>query len=153
MSCKSFPRSRGCQISSLMAKASLACLPVGITGAVLAAFVGMAVGPATAAAATSGTAMTFRHADPAHEPAISPLSNPGSLLVTDNALFSDPAGTVGLSNYIAPGPQSSWVDGSTQNALPAGANEMYNDGSVRWVPLSNIHVHMCMATAPIYFGW
>jgi prepilin-type N-terminal cleavage/methylation domain-containing protein len=99
----------------------------------------------------SGTQMVFRHADPAHEPAINAQSNPGSLLVTDNALFSNVLGTVGLSNYGVQGAQSNWVDGTTQNALPAGANEMYNDGSVRWVPMSNIQTHMYMAG--IFFGW
>ena len=99
----------------------------------------------------SGTQMVFRNADPAHEPAINPQSNPGSLLVTDNALFSNVLGTLGLSNFGFQGAQSNWVDGTTQNALPAGANEMYNDGSVRWVPLSHIHTHMYMAG--IFFGW
>jgi prepilin-type N-terminal cleavage/methylation domain-containing protein len=99
----------------------------------------------------SGTQMVFRHADPAHEPVINPQSNPGSLLVTDNALFSNVLGTVGLSNFGFTGAQSNWVDGTTQYALPAGANEMYNDGSVRWVPLSKIQTHMYMAG--IYFGW
>ena len=28
------------------------------------------------------------------------------------------------------------------NFLPAGANEMYNDGSVGWVPMSHIKTHV-----------
>ena len=99
----------------------------------------------------NGDGMVFRNADPAHEPAINPQSAPGSLLVTDNALFSNVLGTIGLSNFGFSGPQSNWVDGTTQNALPAGANEMYNDGSVRWVPMSKIKPHVYQAG--IFFGW
>ena len=52
---KSFPKFRGSHSSSLVAKAAIACLPVGMAGAALAAFAGLAVGSATAAAATATT--------------------------------------------------------------------------------------------------
>ncbi len=100
----------------------------------------------------SGTPILFRHADPAHEPALNPQSAPGSLLVTDNALFANVSGTMGLSNaFGVQGVQSNWVDGTMGNFLPAGANEMYNDGSVRWVPMSHIKTHVY--EVGIFFGW
>ncbi len=49
----------------------------------------------------SGTQMLFRHADPAHDPALNPQSAPGYILVTDNAIFANVSGTMGLSNALA----------------------------------------------------
>lgn len=37
-------------------------------------------------------------------------------------------------------PSSNYVGSSPGNALPAGEHEMYNDGSVHWVPMSKIKV-------------
>ncbi|MHB1768860.1 MAG: type II secretion system protein [Phycisphaerae bacterium] len=94
----------------------------------------------------------FLNADPGHEPALNPQSGPGTLLVTDNALFQDPGATTGMANFFAPGANSNHVDGSMGNALPAGEHEMYNDGSVRWVPMSNIKARI-LGPGPLYFGW
>lgn len=98
---------------------------------------------------------SFMNADPAHEPALNPQSGPGTLLVTDNALFSNnftnAGAAMGLANFFASGANSNYVDGSMGNFLPAGSHEMYNDGSVRWVPMSNINPHIFGAS--IYFGW
>ena len=97
----------------------------------------------------------FMNGDPEHEPVLNPQSGPGTLLVTDNALFQSDfttAGTaMGLANFLAPGANSNYVDGSLGNFLPAGEHEMYNDGSVRWVPMSNIKARFYGAN--IYFGW
>ena len=95
-------------------------------------------------------AFGFINADPGHEPALNPQSSPGTLLVTDNALFSGTRASAGLVNYWVPGANSNHVDGS-MGSLPAGEHELYNDGSVRWVPMSNIKVRFF--GAGIYFGW
>lgn len=95
----------------------------------------------------------FINADPGHEPALNPQSAPGSLLVTDNALFQDAGAATGLVNGL-PGvstADSNHVDGSLGNFLPAGSHELYNDGSVRWVPMSNIKSRVY--GAGVYFGW
>ncbi len=101
---------------------------------------------------------TFKNADPAHEPALNPQSSPGTILVTENALFQNFTGTTGFTGVCGP----SWpptaagsvdsdnVDDS-KSAVPAGANEMYNDGSVRWVPMSNIKVRA--SEYGIFWGW
>ena len=103
-----------------------------------------------------GNEWFFLNADPAHEPALNPQSNPGTLLVTDNALFADNftnlGAAVGLANVVAPGANSNYVDEGPGNNLPAGANEMYNDGSVRWVPMSKIKPHI-LGPGGVYFGW
>lgn len=94
----------------------------------------------------------FLNADPGHEPALNPQSNPGSILVTDNALFQDAGATTGITNYNnPPWVSSNHVDGSMGNGLPAGEHELYNDGSVRWVPMSNIKAHVY--GGGVYFGW
>ena len=97
----------------------------------------------------------FLNADPGHEPALNPQSNPGTLLVTDNAMFQDAGATTGKSGWPAAADpyyaDSNYVDGSLGNYLPAGANEMYNDGSVRWVPMSNIKARFY--GSGIYLGW
>ena len=97
----------------------------------------------------------FLNGDPEHEPALNPQSGPGTLLVTDNALFSNnftnAGSAMGLANYLFAGANSNYVDGSLGNYLPAGSHEMYNDGSVRWVPMSKIKPRQTQAG--IYFGW
>ncbi len=98
-----------------------------------------------------GTDWAFINADPGHEPALNPQSGPGTLLVTDNALFAGPRAESGLVNFWVPGAGSNHVDGSIGSNLPAGEHELYNDGSVHWVPMSNIKVRFF--GAGIYFGW
>ncbi|MDA8377859.1 MAG: prepilin-type N-terminal cleavage/methylation domain-containing protein [Planctomycetia bacterium] len=97
----------------------------------------------------------FMNGDPEHEPALNPQSNPGTLLVTDNALFSNnftnADSAMGLANFLFTGANSNYVNGSPGNYLPAGEHEMYNDGSVRWVPISNIKARLYGVN--IYFGW
>ena len=95
------------------------------------------------------------NADPEHEPVLNPQSGPGTLLVTDNALFSNnftnAGSALGLANFLFTGANSNNVDGSLGKFLPAGSHEMYNDGSVRWVPMSNIKAHY--SGAGVFFGW
>ena len=93
--------------------------------------------------------------DPRHQPVLNPQSGPGTLLVTDNALFTDQTGSYGLNSptlWGLPGVYSNYVDEGLGNALPAGEHEMYNDGSVRWVPMSNIKVHFSW-NSTVYQGW
>ncbi len=92
----------------------------------------------------------FQNADPEHEPALNPQSPPGTLLVTDNTLFSDSADTLGF--VTAQGlTASNHVDGSLGNDLPSGEHEMYNDASVRWVPESSIMTRVY--GAGVFYGW
>ncbi len=97
----------------------------------------------------------FMNGDPEHVPALNPQSGSGTLLVTDNALFSNnftnESSAMGLANFLGTGANSNYVDGSLGNYLPAGEHEMYNDGSVRWVPMSNIKARFYGVN--IYFGW
>ncbi|MGC8623980.1 MAG: prepilin-type N-terminal cleavage/methylation domain-containing protein [Phycisphaerae bacterium] len=98
--------------------------------------------------------------DPRHQPALNPQSGGGTLLVTDNALFAKPfleviptQGLTGIFWGVPPdGADSNYADEGPGNALPAGEHEMYNDGSVRWVPLSNIRVHFGWDSL-VYQGW
>ena len=103
-----------------------------------------------------GYKWNFINGDPEHEPALNPQSGPGTLLVTDNALFqnnfTNAGSAMGWANiYFQAGADSNYVDGSMGNYLPAGSHEMYNDGSVRWVPMSKIKARWY--GAGIYFGW
>ncbi len=95
--------------------------------------------------------------DPWHQPALNPQSGSGTLLVTDNALFFDQTGSQGelqsqIWSSLPSTPASNYVDEGLGNALPAGEHEMYNDGSVRWVPMSNIKVHFSW-NSTVYQGW
>ncbi len=97
--------------------------------------------------------------DPQHQPALNPQSGSGTLLVTDNALFTDQTGLQGLAapgtgalTWLPVGAYSNYVDEGMGNALPAGEHEMYNDGSVRWVPMSNIKVRFSWISSA-YEGW
>lgn len=96
--------------------------------------------------------------DPEHQPALNPQSGSGTLLVTDNAFFTGPfigeTPTQGLTGTFVPAGQaaSNYVDGTSGNAMPAGEHEMYNDGSVRWVPMSNIKVRFSWVNVA-YQGW
>ena len=100
----------------------------------------------------------WRNDDPGHEPVLNALSSPGSLLVTESAIFTSWATNVGLvtttglpNSDTANLPASDNVNGVYGPAVPAGIHEMYNDGSVRWVPISNIKVR-CQR-AGYFFGW
>ena len=95
----------------------------------------------------------WRNNDPQHEPALNPQSSPGSLLVTESAIFSSWSTSVGLVTAAGSAdlPASDNVDGNYGPAVPAGIHEMYNDGSVRWVPISDIKVR-CQRAGD-YFGW
>jgi hypothetical protein len=94
--------------------------------------------------------------DPLHVPALNPQSGSGTLLVTDNALFTGSfigvTPTQGLTNFWMTGADSNYADEGLGNALPAGEHEMYNDGSVRWVPMSNIKVRFSWVNIA-YQGW
>ncbi|MHB1767205.1 MAG: type II secretion system protein [Phycisphaerae bacterium] len=98
--------------------------------------------------------------DPLHQPALNPQSGGGTLLVTDNALFVNQTGSQGLTGQQLPWmgmsanwPLSNYVDGTTTGiAMPAGEHEMYNDGSVRWVPMSNIKVRFSWISM-VWQGW
>ncbi|MHB1768862.1 MAG: type II secretion system protein [Phycisphaerae bacterium] len=93
----------------------------------------------------------FTNADPEHEPALNPQSSSGSLLVTDNSMFTDPSATMGYINSWTSIPLSNHVDGTVGNALPAGSHELHNDGSVSWVPMSKIKVRFY--GAGLFWGW
>ena len=99
---------------------------------------------------TSALVGTFYNDDPGHEPAENPQSSGSSILVTDNALFT--GASPPLTGFAAWGSVwSNHVDGSMDNFLPAGEHELYNDGSVSWVPLSRIKVRYSLSG--FYFGW
>lgn len=101
--------------------------------------------------------------DPLHQPALNPQSGSGTLLVTDNALFTGPyvgvAPAQGLTGQQLPWmgmgsnwPLSNYVDEGLGNSLPAGEHELYNDGSVRWVPMSHVKVRFSWINM-VYQGW
>ncbi|MGC9261226.1 MAG: type II secretion system protein [Phycisphaerae bacterium] len=105
---------------------------------------------------------TFYNPDPMHEPAMNPQSSGGSLLVTDLVLYStsptntNPSGTglVGPWYGVGNGPDSNHVDDSSNNSLPAGAHELYNDGSVAWRPISDIKPRWGIkGNTTAMFGW
>lgn len=100
----------------------------------------------------------WRNDDPEHEPVLNALSSPGSLLVTESAIFSSWATNAGLvtsagfpTSDTANLPASDNVTGNYGPAVPSGIHEMYNDGSVRWVPIANIKVRCFRAND--FFGW
>ena len=100
--------------------------------------------------------------DTEHVPALNPQSSPGTLLVTDNALFTGPfigatppqGAVVGqLPGWGSPPlVYSNYVDAGPGNYLPAGEHELYNDGSVQWVPMSKIKVRFSWVSQA-YSGW
>ncbi len=100
--------------------------------------------------------------DPLHQPALNPQSGDGTLLVTDNALFAaayqGAPPTLGGTTEQIPwlnGALSNYVGQNPGNYLPAGEHEMYNDGSVRWVPMSQIRVRFAWfgSSGTAYQGW
>ncbi|MHB1767186.1 MAG: type II secretion system protein, partial [Phycisphaerae bacterium] len=70
----------------------------------------------------------YYHTDTDHEPALNPQSNPGSILVSDDAFVTDPSATVGLEGFPLPGDVASNHVVANDNYLPAGVHELYNDG-------------------------
>lgn len=105
---------------------------------------------------------TFYNPDPLHDPALNPQSEDGSILATDLVLYvpasaatTTPLGLVGPWYGIGEGPDSNNVDDSNaDNALPAGANELYNDGSVSWRPISDIKPRWAIkGNDTAIFGW
>ncbi|MCL5945495.1 MAG: prepilin-type N-terminal cleavage/methylation domain-containing protein [Planctomycetes bacterium] len=93
--------------------------------------------------------------DPLHQPALNPQSGSGTLLVTDNALFTNQTGSQGLLQNVfgdADVSASNYADEGSGDALPAGEHEMYNDGSVTWVPMSSIKVRFSEWDTA-FFGW
>ncbi len=93
--------------------------------------------------------------DTIHVPAANPRSNPGSILVTDNVLFTDQTGQRGLTGFAASGPgvpDSNHVSGTAGHNLPSGSHELYNDGAVVWVPMSQIKPRI-QIQAGLVMGW
>ena len=92
-----------------------------------------------------------------HAPALNPQSNPGSLLVSDIAVITDPSATVGESNVVGllPGPVSNHVF-TSQRAMPDGVHELYNNGAVIWQPRSQIQCRYSFNWAAPqlrYYAW
>ncbi len=95
--------------------------------------------------------------DRPHAPALNPQSNPGSLLVSDIAVVTDPTATVGESSVpgLLAGPVSNHVNVS-QHAMPDGIHELYNDGAVVWQPRSQIQCRYSFNWASPqlqYYAW
>lgn len=89
-----------------------------------------------------------------HVPAANPRSNPGSILLTDEVFFQGPAGLRGLTGFPDGGgtPSSNHVTTANNNDLPVGAHELYNDGAVVWMPMSEIHPRITIQ-AGLVMGW
>lgn len=92
--------------------------------------------------------------DPGHVPALSPISKPGTILVTDMVGFTGPTaplqGQTGEVNFGQPGPLSNHVT-QNNNFLPDGEHELYNGGAVVWQPMSDVQCRFEMAG--MFFGW
>ncbi len=99
----------------------------------------------------SASGWSWYNDDPAHEPALNPQAGPGSILVTDLTAFSGDVVNGGQGMLTNGNPSSNHADGSMPEFEPAGEHELYNDGSVHWVPLSDIKVRC--SRAGYYFGW
>ena len=87
-----------------------------------------------------------------HVPAANPRSNPGDILLTDEVFFNDQTGQVGLMNYPTAGVPSSNHVLTNNDFLPVGAHELYNDGSVVWRSMSQIHPRIIIQGGLI-MGW
>ena len=76
--------------------------------------------------------------DPTHQPSTGPNDSPGSILVTDQVDFAHRPSLPPYVGFVqGRQPWSNEVD-DLSTGLPAGAHELYNDGSVRWVDLSDL---------------
>jgi hypothetical protein len=72
--------------------------------------------------------------------------------LTDEVFFQGPAGLRGLTDWSTPGVASSNHVLTNDYALPVGAHELYNDGAVVWMPMSQIHPMMTIQ-AGLIMGW
>lgn len=93
----------------------------------------------------------YYNEDPAHEPALNPRSSPGSILVTDDAFFTNQFATAGAPPNPSAGSFLSNHVSENNNALPAGEHELYNDGAVIWQPMSQIKCRTQQYNE--YMGW
>ena len=87
-----------------------------------------------------------------HHPAENPRSNPGDILMSDDVFFQDTAGLMGVTGWPAAGVPASNHVVTNNNALPEGAHELGNDGSVVWQPMSKVHPRM-IVQASLVVGW
>ena len=89
-----------------------------------------------------------------HIPAASPTSSPGSILLTDEVFFQGVAGLRGLTGWPGGGgtPSSNHVTTTNNYALPDGAHELYNDGAVVWMPMSEIKPRI-VVQGSLVMGW
>ena len=89
-----------------------------------------------------------------HVPAANPRSNPGAILLTDEVFYQDSTGLQGFTGFPDGGgtPSSNHVTTANNSNLPVGAHELYNDGAVVWVPMSQIHPRMTIQ-AGLVMGW
>jgi prepilin-type N-terminal cleavage/methylation domain-containing protein len=104
-----------------------------------------------------------------HMPAENQTSNPGSLLCSDLAVINAPLspsgqppyvgmytnyGAYGVSGTAAVMPVSNHVDTPDNNYLPDGVHDLYNDGSVSWIPISNAKLHYGFGAGTLqYYIW
>jgi hypothetical protein len=97
-----------------------------------------------------------------HVPAETALSKPNRILITDTALFSNGTGTMGMTGWPIswsgsggqPVSNHAETTASSENALPVGSHELYNDGAVVWVPMSQIKVRVMIPDGEFFwFGW
>lgn len=77
--------------------------------------------------------------DPLHQPSAGPDDSPGAILVSDQVNYANEPAITPYTGFVdgSHNPWSNHVSDMTMG-LPDGAHELYNDGSVRWVPLSDI---------------
>ena len=77
--------------------------------------------------------------DPALEPSEGPTDNPSSLLASDLVAFNSPTyPNLSQTGFTTSGEAWSNHVINSAEALPDGSHELYNDGSVAWVPESNL---------------
>ncbi|MGC8625105.1 MAG: hypothetical protein ACP5VQ_07545, partial [Phycisphaerae bacterium] len=98
------------------------------------------------------TAWGYYNTNTEHEPALNPQSNPGTLLASDEAFFTDQTAQFGMVGWPFGGanPSSNHVD-TVDNNLPAGVHELYNDGAVVWQPMSQVKCRF--EQWGMYMGW
>ncbi len=86
------------------------------------------------------------------EPALNPLSNPASILVTDEVFLNNYSITAGgLVGFPFPGAVASNHVTRNDDFLPAGAHELSNSGAVVWQPISQIKARW--GYAGVIMGW
>jgi prepilin-type N-terminal cleavage/methylation domain-containing protein len=100
---------------------------------------------------TSGE-YVYANYDTDQEPALNPLSNPASILVTDEVFLNSYSTTAGgLTGFPFPGAVASNHVTRNDDFLPAGAHELSNDGSVVWQPISKIKARW--GYGGVIMGW